>query len=635
MSPATNVKTQPAACSCTSGLSSMHCCGMGEIPEPPADRAADMEQQTHVAVHAVQEKKYDEAENILLPLLEEAPGYIYALSTLYQLRSLQGNRRAAFSIIDRMFNILRGAEAGVNTAYKTTGQVTFETAVHPQFKHAMQFLISELQMRATQSFGESRYEEVANDLVRAAGLNPTNPHLHDWLGTALTEIEKLQEGEDHYRRAIALKPQADPLLMARLATNLRLQNRMEEARTLCREANSLAPQDPAVLLFWARIEEADHKLDVAAQLLDRADALSPNNSTINYCRAIVLNRQKRNEEALHLASPDFVAADPAWLQLRGRILDELGRHQEAFDAFLAGKKVAQQKNGRTYDAAVVANLLARQSEFFTAARMEILPRVETRKDVPNPIFILGFPRSGTTMVEQTITGYPHIAAGDELNLVEAIVKSMPSLLGSKQGYPEALLEVPAALAKLRDYYLDEVMRGRFLQPGSRRFTDKTTLNETYLGLIASMFPEAPLLHVVRHPLDVMVSVMSHDIRGKFNFAAGLESTATHYVRVMDSVESLRQQMKLNYLMVRYEDIVAAQEKTMRDITAFIGETFSPTILEFQNNPRRTRTPSYAQVAEKLYSRSAGRFQKYGKQLAPIIPILAPTINRLGYSLDLA
>ena len=157
------------------------------------------------------------------------------------------------------------------------------------------------------------------------------------------------------------------------------------------------------------------------------------------------------------------------------------------------------------------------------------------------------------------------------------------------------------------------------------------LNEADLGLIYMLFPESPLLHVTRHPLDVVLSVFSNLLTHGYFCAYALESAARHYVLVMDLVEHYLREIKLRYLRVRYEDIVDNQKKTVRGVLAFIGEKFDPACLAFHENRRYARTASYAQVTEKLYDRSRYRYRNYLPQLQSVIPILQPVIDRLGYT----
>src|SRR5205814_590841 len=146
------------------------------------------------------------------------------------------------------------------------------------------------------------------------------------------------------------------------------------------------------------------------------------------------------------------------------------------------------------------------------------------------------------------------------------------------------------------------------------------------GLIALLFPQSPLVHVIRHPLDVVLSVFSNQLTHGFYCGYSLESIAQHYALMRDLVDHYCAEISLNYNSVRYEDIVADQEVSVRKILDFVGEPFDARCLRFEDNRRYARTASYAQVTEKLYSRSRYRYRHYLKQLAPVLPILEPIIQ---------
>jgi hypothetical protein len=242
------------------------------------------------------------------------------------------------------------------------------------------------------------------------------------------------------------------------------------------------------------------------------------------------------------------------------------------------------------------------------------------------------------LMEQTLSAAPRICAGDELPLIHDVAHMMPRMLSSPLAYPEALAELwmgdqREGLDNLRDYYLQKVRQMGVLRPGAAWFTDKMPLNEMHLGLIALMFPQAPLVHMIRHPLDVMVSAMANHFTHGFFCATALETAARHLVLISNLVQHYRAQMPLRYLPVRYEDVVDEQEATVQSVFDFIGEPFDPAVLQFERNARYARTASYAQVTEKLYDRSRYRYRHYLRPLEPIIPILQPLIDHLGYTVD--
>ncbi len=599
-------------CECGSGLRAVRCCALDPATVPPADSTRHLVPLVERAIQAHRAGDIATAESLCLDVLQLAPDRPGALTVLYEIRKSAGNHRAAEALIRRIV----------------------------QFDPNNFWATNELTLALLNKGDLAEGEIHARNAVRIA---PENPQSHNLMGMIMTEAQRPAVAEYHYRRVLELAGNRDPILLANLAWCLKNQGRMEESRALYEESVAAAPEIRQTLLGWARMEEADRKFEAAMDILARLEKVTPDDPNIALTRAIVLGRMRRYDEAIALL--DGLAArveggrlGPNEMLEKGRLLDQMGRHDEAFAAFLEGKALARELSGNAYLDEQANQMVARLRGFFTAERLRILPRATTRRDVPQPVFILGFPRSGTTLVEQTLTAHPSVAAGDELPLIHDITGIMPRMLASPMAYPEALAELwmgdrREGLDDLRDYYLQKVRQMGVLREGADFFTDKMPLNETHLGLIAMLFPEAPLIHVIRHPLDIMVSAISNHFTHGLYCATALETAASHYVRVMDLVQHYRSQMALRYLPLRYEDMVADQEGSVRAMLDFVGLEFDPRCLSFHENTRYARTASYAQVTERLYDRSKFRYRHYLRHLEPVIPILRPIIERLGYDVD--
>lgn len=598
-------------CPCGSGLRAARCCAMNPAAMPPAESSRHLMPLVERAVTAHRQGAIETAERLCLDVLELAPDRPGALTVLYQIRKDQGNHAAAEALIRRVVTLDPNNFAATN-------------------EYALLLL------------GKGAIQEAEVQARNAIRIAPQNPQAHNLMGMITTEAQRPRIGEYHYRKVLELSGCRDPILLANLAWNLKNQGRMEEGRDLYKESAAAAPDIRQTMLGWARLEEADRKFDAAADILDGMEKKWPNDPGQLLSRAVLLGRTKKTDEALtvldEMAKQTEGRLGANELAEKGRLLDQMGRYDDAFDAFAEGKRIARELSLHAYLDAPADNLIQRLGGFFTAGRLQTLPRAAVRTDVPQPIFVLGFPRSGTTLMEQTLSAHPKIVAGDELPLINDLTGLMPRMLNSPLGYPEALAELwmgdqREGLDNLRDYYLQKVAQMGILTPGATWFTDKMPLNETHLGLIALLFPEAPLIHVIRHPLDIMVSAVSNHFTHGFFCASALETAALHYVRVMDLVQKYRSEMALHYLPVRYEDMVTDQEATVRSVLDFVGEPFDPKCLQFHENQRYARTASYAQVTERLYSSSRFRYKNYRKHLQPVIPILQGHIERLGYTVD--
>jgi tetratricopeptide (TPR) repeat protein len=579
---------------------------------PPASSSRHLVPLVERAIQAHRHGAPETAEKLALEVLELAPDRPGALSVLYEIRKAQGNRTATEALARRLVALDPNNFAATN----------------------------ELALLLLNKGDLAEAEVHGRNAVRIA---PENAQSHNLMGMILTEAQRAQVAEFHYRRALELSGARDPILLANLAWNLKNQGRMEESRALYEESLAASPEVRQTLLGWARMEEADRNFDRAAELLDKLEKLSPDDVGMKVARAVVLGRQKKPAEAI--AVLDAMAAQregarlgPNELLEKGRLLDSLGEYEAAGQAFIEGKKLARELSGQQYLDQHANQVFARLRGFFTQGRLKLLPRAGVRTDVPQPLFILGFPRSGTTLVEQTLTAHPAISAGDELPLINDLTQMMPRMLNSPLAYPEALAELwmgdqRDGLDRLRDNYLARARQMGVVRDDATWFTDKMPLNETHLGLIGLLFPASPMIHVIRHPLDVMVSAISNLFTHGLYCGHALETAATHYVRVMELVEHYRSEMSLKYLPVRYEDMIADQEATVRSLLGFIGVEWFEGCLAFHENRRYARTASYAQVTEKLYDRSVGRWRHYRAVLEPAIPILAPTMEKLGYTTE--
>jgi tetratricopeptide (TPR) repeat protein len=595
-------------CSCGSGLRRLRCCALDFSTLSPHEALAPLAPMLARAEAALAAGDGTDAERRVLHLLELAPGHEAGLMFLYRLH--------------RAVNRLRPAEAVV-------GRVV---ALNPNnFPATIELSLLLL--------GRGAVVEAETHARNAVRIAPLAPQAHNLMGMAMTEANRLGIGEYHYRRVLALAGD-DPVVLANLAINLGNQGRAAEARALFEKSVALRADFLPALLGWAKLEEADRKFERALELLDRARAVTPEAASVPLARATVLSRLKRIDEALVLLDDEQLRdrLGPVEISAKGRLLDRLGRHDEAFAAFALGKSRAIELGARRYSADVAADLAGRLKGFFQPERLATLPKASLRRDRPQPIFILGFPRSGTTLMEQSLSMHTRVAAGDELPIIADVAQIMPRLFGSPLSYPEALSELwmgdrRDGLDVLRDHYLSRAEQIGLFASCVDFFTDKMPLNEMHLGLISLMFPASPLIHMVRHPLDVVLSVFSNHLTHGYHCAAELGTIARHYVLTADLVEHYLTAMTPRYLRMRYEDLVTDHEASLREIACFIGIDFDPAMLFFERNQRHARTASYAQVTEGLYDRSRFRYRWYRAQLEPVVEILAPVIARLGYALD--
>jgi len=602
----------PVLCSCKSGLLTSQCCGMQKMPLPGEHLKQALEKRVAHADTARQQGKLETAANLYLDILREQPGHMESLFGLAQLRKTQGVFSATEALLKRCLHIDK------NSLLCTT----------------------ELAMTIYQSGRAAEAESYARNGIR---LGPRNAQAHNIMGMVLTDMGRQLAGEYHYRKALELhKPLGK--LCANLALNLRQQGRLDESREWYVKAAEMEPDNISTLNGWVKLEELQRDFDKAFELLDRAMVLQPNSPMLQHTRSGLLARKKQYEEALSCLDElegnkdEGVEMGAGYYHERALILDKMGRYDEAFENYSRSNELVCATDRGVYREEQAQKLVARLKYFFTPTRYELLPRSPQRTDVAQPIFIIGFPRSGTTMTEQILTSHQSVVAGDELYFMNDLTRFGSKLLNSPLPYPDCFADLwmgdnQEALDSFRDYYLKRSEQLGLFKDNSKWFTDKMPLNEMHLGMMSMVFPESPIIHLHRHPLDVVLSTFFVDLTHGFNCSYKLENAAKHYALVMDLVNHYRSILDINYTAVKYEDIVADQEGKTRELLDFIGIDWDEQCMDFHKNERYARTASYAQVTEKLYTSSVHRYKNYRKHIDKIIPILEPHITSLGYDID--
>jgi Tfp pilus assembly protein PilF len=468
---------------------------------------------------------------------------------------------------------------------------------------------------------------------RAIVANPGNAAAHDQLGTLLSWENDLPAGEWHYRRALETGgTNAGPL--ANLALNLMQQGRTAESEAAFAEADRLAPQTLRILAHWSKLREVQGDFGGAERLLDAAQAVS-SAEAVNLLRVEYLARAGRDAEALAIIDTARDINGRGQLE-RGRLYERVGRHVEAWADYVEGKrKLAAELGDLRYDAAGVAAFYGAMREYFSAKTMARIPRAAVRGDVPQPVFILGAPRSGTTLIEQVLSAHSAVRAGGEhawLGELRTVAQRLCSYGGDFPGCLDATAAADERhlAAVLRDHYFARAETAGLTAPGARLFTDKTPFNEINLPLLLMAFPESKLVLVRRDPRDVAVSMLSNNLSHGFNCAFRIEDIVQHLAATDALVAGYQRELGFTAHVLQYEQFVADAETETRRLLDYVDLPFEDACLRFHESRRYAPTPSYAQVAEKVNDRSIGRWRHFAGQLAPHVGTLEPVLAAGGY-----
>jgi tetratricopeptide (TPR) repeat protein len=503
----------------------------------------------------------------------------------------------------------------------------------------------------------NRLDESERTVRRAIELKPDYAEAYCNLGLVHIELGRLAEAEALVRRAVALKPDSVVSLCA-LAKVLVDLGRVEESEVVIRRAVALKPDHAEahfnlgnVLIKLGRPGEAEaatreaialdpglagahHNLGVVLMELGRLpEARAAAELAVSGAPREPLHFRQLGEVRKYLAGDPFLTAlealseDEASLPIAKRIdlnfamakaHADLGQIDEEFRRLLAGNKL--KRGCFDYDEASVLGDLDRAQQLFSPDFM----RAARGAGEPSakPIFILGMPRSGTSLVEQILASHPQVVGGGELTLFERMIGEIRSGMGPTPDYPDLVLQMSERhFRELGRRYLAGIAS---LAPAASHVTDKMPANFVFAGLIHLALPDATIIHTVRDPVDTCISCFSklftegnfqtYDLAELGRYYRHYQSLMAHWHRVLPEGRILD---------VNYEETVADLEATARRIVAHCGLPWDPRCLDFHRTDRVVRTSSATQVRQPIYASSVGRRHRYGSLLAPLLAELPP------------
>jgi len=299
----------------------------------------------------------------------------------------------------------------------------------------------------------------------------------------------------------------------------------------------------------------------------------------------------------------------------GRHLAAAGRYEESLDAYAranALKRETLSRRGYGYSRERMAQQVDTLGEAFPAASFE-----QPAAAAPDrPVFIVGMPRSGTTLTEQILASHPLVFGAGELGFLGQIAER----LRRETGYPQK--PTPAgALAEVGAFYLQSIRR---LDDSAARVTDKMPANFLHLGLIARLFPAARIIHCRRQPVDTCLSCFQQNFRAAdLSWSCDLSDLGHFYCQYDRLMAHWREVLPAGAMLeVDYEDTVADLERQARRLIDFIGLEWDDACLRFHDSDRAVVTASHSQVRRKVYATSVGRWTRYGEGLRPLVVALA-------------
>jgi len=465
---------------------------------------------------------------------------------------------------------------------------------HPEHLHAAYYF-----GRTLRALG--RLEDALKPLQAALGESHLESHARYELATCLARLRRRPEAIDHYLCILELQP-GNSQAAANLASLLERENRLEEAEHWTGKTLLIDPANEVAQMTRATLDRRGGKFPQAAQRL----------------RSLVTGIDNPVNRSI------------AWNQL-GQCLECLEEWGGAFDAFSESNRILKTHHADSRpDPRNPHSLqtLARIQTWLEENPMAGWGKPAVR-DPDGIAFLVGFPRSGTTLLDRMLSAHPDIEVLEEKSLLSPLHQDW-----SEPGTLEALAGVSdAQIMDAREIYRREMSRHR-RHPQRPLVIDKLPLNLAYLFLIHRLFPDAPVIFLQRHPLDACISCyfQAFELEASMAYFLDIRQTAQYYDAVMQVATLSMDQFGNPLHRLSYEDLVADPKVELEAVLKLFALDWNDSMLDYRQRSDResSNTPSYQQVSQPLHTRSIGKWRHYSKQLESSLPLLQPWVNNFGY-----
>jgi tetratricopeptide (TPR) repeat protein len=430
-------------------------------------------------------------------------------------------------------------------------------------------------------------------LRQAVRLRPGFAEAHSNLGLALREQGRIDEAVQSFREAVRLNP-GYAGAHNNLGYTYEFHGKIDEARAEYQAALRLDPNNPRALASLSGLAAAGHyelgddELRCIGQLVTRGDLPLDDLGRLHFALA--------------------------------RARDRAGDEDEAFEHYRRGNELRKEyvrRRGAAYDPVARRRYVDRLIGAFTPAYFERVAPFGL--DTELPVFVVGMMRSGTSLAEQILASHPRVHGAGELPDLDRLALALPQRLGTTEGYPECVARLDAVVARaLAEEYLQGLgRRGK----GADRVVDKLPFNFIHLGVIATLFPRARIIHCRRDPVDTCLSCFFQNFGEPHPFTLDLGHLGHYYRQYERLMAHWGRVLPVPVFELNYEELTADQEGVSRRLVAFCGLEWDERCLRFHETDRPVRTASALQVRKPLYRSAVGRWKRYERHLGPLLAAL--------------
>lgn len=478
---------------------------------------------------------------------------------------------------------------------------------------------------AALSLAADRAEDAERLLHHALKQSAHHPLVWRGLGHALTALGRLAEAEAAARRLIKIEPK-NPQSWITIATVSTRLLRQEEALEAYEQAARLQPDEVRLRMSIGHVQKTLGRRADSEASYKAALAMDPGIAEAYWSLADLKNYTLTDAEVE--AMQRLLAGDkrerPNEAQLHfalGKAFEQRERYADAFEQYARGN--ALRRLDAPFDIEQFERRTARIRAFFDAEFFA--EHSGSGNPDPAPIFIVGLPRSGSTLLEQILASHSRVEGTMELPNIMNITRQFDDMAAARDGYPETVGSAPiAVLTELGSRYLRETAP---LRSGRERFTDKLPNNFSHIGLIQAILPHATIIDARRHPMDCCFSTFKQHFAEGQTFSYDLVDLGAYYRCYLSLMDHWDAVLPGKVLHVQHEDLVRDPETNIRRLLDHCGLPFEDACLNFHQTRRSVRTASAEQVRQPIYTTGVGYWRRFEEQLQPLRQALGDSLRR--------
>ena len=478
-------------------------------------------------------------------------------------------------------------------------------------------------------------DEALKNTKKAIQLNPESSIAYNHLGLIYSNKGSIKDAVESFKQSLKFNPN-NTQVYYNLGNLFKRINDIKNSEKFLSKTIELNPKHLPAYNNLLELYDISNQHEKFKDVLEKSETNFGKNSTIELFRAKLLYKLKKYKDVVKtLENIKFDQQENfkenSRLELIAKSYDQLSNFKQAYYFFEKNNNLSKKIDKNNAKKEVFIETINKRTKYFAKVKFSEWQIEKNEDDLKDPIFLIGFPRSGTTLLDTILRSHPLVDVLEEKPIIDKYIEKLENKIDSKF---DILKFANSSLKKeMRKFYFDQ--RNKYLNDNNKIIIDKMPLNIIYVGEIIRYFPNAKFILAIRHPNDCILScfmqnfLLNHAMANFLN----LKDSAKLYDSVMKLWEIYKSKFSIDFHTIKYEDLISNFEGSISDLLKFLDLSWSDEVSEFYKTSQKRgmiATPSYNQVNQPLYSKSIGRWKNYEKELMEGKKYLQSWIIKYGY-----